>query len=93
MLHQQKTGPHSDGIWQYQEAKAKLSQVMDQVQEKGMQMIVRNRKEVYVVLSKEQYDECVKPATSLIDFFLSAPCPEVDLDITRSQDTPRDFEL
>jgi hypothetical protein len=66
---------------------------MDQVQEKGLQTIVRNRKKVYIVLTKEQYDLLVKPATSLVDFFLSAPYSEVDLDITRSQETLREFEI
>lgn len=82
-----------EGAWQYQEAKAKLSQVMDQVQEKGVQVIIRNRKEVYIVLSKEKYDEFVRPKMSIIDFFLNAPCPEIDLDLKRNQELPREIDL
>ena len=82
-----------DNTWQYQEAKAKLSQVMDLVQETGMQTIVRNRNEIYIVLSKEKYDQVTKPNTSLLEFFLNAPCPEVELDLTRSQELPREFDL
>lgn len=93
MLKKRDSEDHPRGIWQYQEAKAKLSQVMDQVQEKGMQLIIRNRTEVYVILSKKKYDEYIQPKSSLIDFFLNSPCPEVDLDIERSQDTIRDFDL
>lgn len=84
---------HSDGVWQYQEAKAKLSHVMDQVQETGMQTIIRNRDEIYIVLTKELYDQYTQPKNSLIDFFLNAPCPEVELDTSRSQDLPREVDL
>lgn len=81
------------GSWQYQEAKAKLSQVMDLVQQEGMQTIVRNKTEVYVILKREKYEECIRPKTSLLDFFLSAPCPEVDLEIERSRELPREIDL
>ena len=84
---------HPEGVWQYQEAKAKLSQVMDQVQETGMQIIVRNRDEIYVVLSKDKYDQYTQPKNSLIDFFLNAPCSELELDTTRSHDLPREIDL
>lgn len=80
-------------VWQYQEAKAKLSQVMDQVQEKGMQTIIRNRDEVYIVLTKKKFDEYCKHETSLIDFFLNAPYSEVDIDVERSRELSRDFDL
>lgn len=81
------------GVWQYQEAKAKLSHVMDLVQQEGLQTIVRNRKEVFIVLSKEKYDECMQPKNSLIDFFLNAPSSDIDLDIQRSRELPREFDL
>lgn len=61
-------------VWQYEEAKTKLSRILDLVQETGMQIIVRNRNEFYV-LSKEKYEACIQPKNSLVDFFLKAPCP------------------
>lgn len=81
------------GIWQYQEAKAKLSEVMNNVQHEGVQWIIRNRSEIYVVLSKSKYDEIVQPQDSLIDFFRAAPHPELDLDVERKRDLPRDIDL
>ncbi len=81
------------GTWQYQEAKAKLSQVMDETQRTGMQIIIRNGKEKFVVLSKDKFDEYAKPKSSLIDFFLKAPYPNIDIDIQRGQDLPREFDL
>ena len=82
-----------DGVWQYQTAKAKLSQVMDDVLGQGMQFIVRNRKEVYVILTKERFDSYHEPKESLIDFFMRAPYPELDLECERRQDLPREFDL
>ncbi len=93
MVGMDKNKDRKADVWQYQEAKAKLSQVMDQVMEKGMQIIIRNRNEVYVVLSKEKYDEYTRPNISLIDFFLSAPCQEIDIDVERSQEKPREIDL
>jgi prevent-host-death family protein len=92
-MFSKERNPSADGIWQYQEAKAKLSQVMDQVQEKGIQTIIRNRDEVYVVLTKEKFDEYRQHKDSLLDFFLSAPYPEVELDTKRSQELSRDVDL
>jgi prevent-host-death family protein len=83
----------SRDTWQFQEAKAKLSQVMDAVQEKGLQVIVRNRNEEYIIITKEKYDEVTCPKDSLLKFFSKAPYPELDLDIERSKDFPRDIEL
>ena len=66
---------------------------MDQVQEKGIQTIIRNRDQVFIVLTKEKFDEYTKHEDSLIDFFMKAPCPEVDLDVTRSSELSRDIDL
>jgi len=93
MLRKDHSQNKKPTIWQFQEAKAKLSKVMDLAQETGMQMIVRNRNEIYVVLSKEKYDNDLQPKTSLLEFFANSPCPEVELDITRSQDLPREVDL
>lgn len=38
-----------------------------------------------------QYQEA--KANQLIDIFLNAPCPEVDLDISRSPELPRVFDF
>ena len=67
------------GISLYQ--KAKLSEVMDHVREDGMQMIVRNRKEL------------PRKKRTLLEFFEQAPCPDIELDIQRSEETLRDIDL
>lgn len=79
--------------WQIQEAKAKFSELIDVVQEEGMQKITKNGEEVAIILSKNQFDELFEDKHSLIDFFKKAPYPEIDLKIERSRDLPREIEL
>lgn len=79
--------------WQIQEAKAKFSQVVEEATKKGYQVITKNGVPVVVMLSKEEFDKMSKPRTSLLDFFRAAPCQDVDLDIQRSKDLPRELDL
>lgn len=81
------------GIWQYQEAKAKLSLVMDNVTSKGMQIIIRNKDEIFIVLSEEKFNEYQQKKESLIQFFKNSPYPEIELDIKRQKDLPRELDL
>jgi hypothetical protein len=87
------TKRYEGNTWQFQEAKAQLSKVMDNVQETGMQTIIRNRDEVYIILSQEQYEKYTRPKDSLLTFFMKAPCPDLDLDITRSPEGIREVDL
>ena len=86
-------GQHNNSSWQIQEASAKFSQLVEQVKETGPQMITKRGDPIAVVISKERYDELTKPTSSLVDFFKSAPLPEIELDLTRSKDLPRDIDL
>ncbi len=93
MLRKYHTNRYEPGVWQFQDAKAQLSKVMDTVQKTGMQTIIRNRDEVYIVLSKEQYEKYARSKDSLLDFFMDAPCSDIELDITRSQEGIREVDL
>lgn len=79
--------------WQIQEAKAKFSKVVEEATTKGYQVITKNGVPVVVMLSKEEFDKISKPKTSLLDFFRAAPCQDIDLDLQRSKDLPREFDL
>ena len=79
--------------WQLQEAKNKLSQVVDQAQALGPQVITRHGREAAVVLSFEAYQALLRPQDDLIDFFARSPFFGVELDIAREADTGRDIEL
>lgn len=79
--------------WQIQEAKAKFSQLVEDANKKGHQTITKQGKPVAVIVSKKEFDEMTRPKISLISFFKAAPCQEIDLDIRRSKNLPREFEL
>lgn len=79
-------------IWQFQEAKAKLSEVLNRADKSGSQVIIRNKKH-FVILNEEAYIDYIGSRRSLLDVFLRCPHPEIELDITRSKETLRDIEL
>jgi prevent-host-death family protein len=76
--------------WQLQEAKNKLSQVVDDALDKGPQIITRHGTEVAVVLSYEDYRRIVASRPRLVDFFRSSPLVGVDLDLSRDSSPIRD---
>lgn len=79
--------------WQLQEAKNKLSQVVDLAQALGPQVITRHGHEAAVVLSFEAYQALLGPRENLVDFFANSPLFGVELELERTADTGRDVEL
>jgi prevent-host-death family protein len=73
--------------WQLQEAKNKLSEVVDQALHTGPQIITRRGTEVAVVLSYEEYARLQQAQTSLSEFFRHSPPAGIDL--SRDQSPPR----
>ncbi len=80
-------------VWQIQEAKAKFSQLVEDANKKGHQTITKQGKPIAVILSKKEFDRVAQPQNSFLDFFKAAPCQEIELDIQRLQDLPREFDL
>jgi len=77
-------------LWPLQEARNKLSDVVDDAETDGPQIITRHGKQVAVVLSMAEYSRLVKPQTDLMTFFQSSPLAGVDLDLTRDRSPGRD---
>ncbi len=90
--HTQQNKDHNN-IWQIQEAKAKFSQLVEDANIKGHQTITKQGKPIAVMLSKAEFDKISRSKTSLLEFFKSAPCQDVDLDIERQKDLPQDIDL
>lgn len=89
-----KIGRYShDREWQLQEAKNRLSQVVDQALHNGPQTITLRGKPSAVVVSFEEYRKLTTPRTGLSQFFRQSPLCEVELDLTRSADLSREVEL
>lgn len=75
------------GKWQVQEAKARLSHLMDKAQSEGPQVISRHGKETAVVLSMDEYRRLLAERPDFNAWLLSAP--KVNLSTRRRKDPPR----
>ena len=80
-------------VWQIQEAKNRLSAVVDEAELNGPQIITRRGAKTAVLLSVKDYAKLTEPKTTLIDFFKSSPLRGVGLDVTRSKDPSREVVL
>ena len=80
-------------VWQLQEAKARFSELVNEVIENGHQTITKNGHPVAVIISQEEFERIKGPENTLVEFFLEAPFPELDLDLERSKDVGRDIDL
>lgn len=83
---------HNDK-WQLQDAKAHFSQIVNLAEAGKLIKITRRGEEVAVLISKKQYNQLVAKKNRLLNCFLSAPFPDLDLDLSRSQELPRDIDL
>jgi prevent-host-death family protein len=84
--------PH-DREWQLQEAKNRLSQVVDSALHDGPQTITLRGKPAAVVVSFEEYRKMTQPRTGLSQFFRQSPLHGTELDLSRSDDLSREVEL
>ena len=82
-----------DPSWQLQEAKSRLSQVVDPALREGPQTITLRGKPAVVVVSFEEFQNLTRPSTSLREFFRQSPLYDMDLDLKRSKDVSREVPL
>ncbi len=80
-------------VWQLQEAKNKLSEVVDEATKTGPQVISRRGSPAVVVVAFEDYARLAKPRTTLVEFLRESPLRGVKLDIERNRDVGRDIDL
>lgn len=84
---------HKEKTWQLQDAKAHFSHLVD-LAEKGEPItITRRGHEVAVLISKKQYAKLTKKKHGLFNCLINSPYPELDFDITRFKEPPREIEL
>jgi prevent-host-death family protein len=79
--------------WQLQEAKNRLSQVVDSALHDGPQTITLRGKPAAVVVSFEEFRKLTLPKVGLATFFEHSPLYGVELDVSRSSDLPREVDL
>ncbi len=80
-------------VWQLQEAKAKFSKVINEAIQRGPQIITKHGIETALLISIDDYKQISKKESKISRFFKSSPLYNVELDIQRSKDYPRDIEL
>lgn len=76
--------------WQLQEAKNKLSQVVDDALNQGPQIITRHGVEVVIVIAYEQFQKMTAEEQKLSDFFRNSPLAGEELDLTRDKSDIRE---
>jgi prevent-host-death family protein len=74
-------------IWQIQDAKNKLSEVIARALKQGPQLITKHGEKTVVVVSYAEYERLRKSQGKLSEFFKASPLAGVDL--PRDKSLPR----
>ena len=81
------------GTWTVAQAKAKLSEVIENALAHGPQTITRNGRRTAVVVDAEEWERRTKRSGSLADFFKASPLRGSGLKVRRSKDRLRPSDL
>jgi prevent-host-death family protein len=79
--------------WTVAEAKARLSELIEQARSKGPQTITRHGRRAAVVVSAEEWERKSKRVGNLAEFFAASPLRDSGIEIKRRKDRPRKTEL
>ena len=79
--------------WQLQEAKSRLSELVQNAVNTGPQIITKRGVETAVVISAADYQKLRQPQKHLADVFLESPLRSIHLNLNRDQDPGRDVTL
>jgi antitoxin Phd len=72
-------------VWQLQEAKNKLSKVVDDALRDGPQVITRHGAKVAVILSYTEYRKIAASQPKLSAFFRESPLAAIEIDLSRDK--------
>jgi len=76
-----------NAIWQIQDAKNQLSEVIKRAAKQGPQLITKHGKKTAVVISYAEYEKLRKSQGKLSEFFRASPLAGIDL--KRDKSLPR----
>ena len=79
--------------WSIAEAKARLSELLHQVEFVGPQALTRRGEPVAVVVSWEEWHHKTARKGTLAEFFAGSPLAGSGLELTREQDEPHEVNL
>lgn len=80
-------------IWQIQDAKARLSEVIRQAQQEGPQTITIHGEPKAIVLASQDYEKLQGNKPNLWAFLRASPLNGIELEIERDKTLPRDISL
>ena len=89
MKHAVAAAPAVPEAWNLQDAKARLSELVDLAREGSPQIILRRGVPTAAVISIETYQNMSRPEGSLVSFLLTETPRGPALDIERSKETYR----
>ena len=79
--------------WQLQEAKNRLSELVELALHQGHQTITRHGEPVVVVVNVRDFQRWRRRQGSLVEFLRKSPLPGVELDLRRDKSPPRKVAL
>lgn len=79
--------------WSVADAKAHLSEVIENALHDGPQTITRRGKTAVVVVSAAEWERRTRPKQSLVEFFRNSPLYDSGIDLERIHEYPRDIDL
>ncbi|HEY4446724.1 MAG TPA: type II toxin-antitoxin system Phd/YefM family antitoxin [Steroidobacteraceae bacterium] len=79
--------------WTVAEAKAKLSEVIEQALSQGPQIVTRSGRKAVVIVAAEEWDRKTRRKGNLAEFFAASPLGESGLKVRRSKDDLRRTDL
>jgi len=83
----------TNNLWQLQDAKNKFSSLVEKAKKLGPQIVTKHGQEAVVVLSFSEYKKLVKPKQDIVNFFQKSPLSELDIDLERNRELPREITL
>jgi len=79
--------------WQVQEAKQRFSEVLRAAKSGEPQIVTRHGEEVAVIIDIAEYRRLRGESVGFMDYLRAAPHADMDLDVERARDLPRDIDL
>ncbi len=79
--------------WQVQEAKQRFSEVIRAAQAGEAQIVTRHGDEVAVVIDIAEYRRLKGESISFMDYLRVEPVADVEFEIERRHDSPREIDL
>jgi antitoxin Phd len=79
--------------WQLQEAKARLSELVESVQRDGPQEITRRGEPSAVLVSHKDYERLRSRKPRFVEFMKSSPLAGLELELSRDKSPAREVDL